>query len=88
MPARGILPNKQLEQLQSPFEELPLTGVGSARGREPTLCVHQTSASPFCAGLGRVNRGSTAPEDPGLLFYADWLVLVSSIDRNHSELCL
>lgn len=86
MPAHGILPNKQLEQLQKPFEGL--TRVRSARGREPTLSAYQTSASLFCARLGRVNQASTAPEDPGLLFYADWLVLVSSIDRNHSELCL
>lgn len=61
VPARGILPNKQLE---NPSEGL--TRVGSAK-REGTnsLCLYQTSASLSCARLGRVKQGSTAPEDQG-----------------------
>lgn len=64
VPARGILPNKQLEELQSPFEGTWLEW-GGQEGGKPALCVYPTSASLLCARLGRVNQGSTAPEDPG-----------------------
>jgi len=61
----GSCPKKQLEELHNPFTcllTLDCTGEGKREGNQLFVPVKQGLASS-AAGLGRVNQGSTAPED-------------------------